>query len=83
MPVAIPLAIGGDANVAIVAAAVITGGTYGDVTSPVAGMVNMAANVARANHAEYVRRAFVFNTIAAGIAAILFVAVPWLRRGDL
>lgn len=83
MPVAIPLAIAGDANVAIIAAAVITGGTYGDVTSPVAGMVNMAANVARANRADYVRRAFVFNTIAAGIAAILFVAIPWLRRADL
>jgi Na+/H+ antiporter NhaC len=48
MPFAIPLAVSAGASVPLCVAAVITGGTFGDVTSPVAGMTNMASNIARA-----------------------------------
>jgi Na+/H+ antiporter NhaC len=48
MPFAIPLAVSPGASVPLCVAAVITGGTFGDVTSPVAGMTNMASNIARA-----------------------------------
>lgn len=74
MPFAIPLAVTAGASVPLCVAAVITGGTFGDVTSPVAGMTNMASNIARADHAKYLRYAAPYNFAAAGIAAVLYVA---------
>ena len=68
-------ALAGNCLIAIskVIAAVITGGTFGDVTSPVAGMTNMSSRIAHADHAKYVRYAVPYNFGAAGIAAILYV----------
>ena len=73
MPFAIPLAMSVGASIPLCVAAVITGGTFGDVTSPVAGMTNMASNIAHADHARYLRYAAPYNFAAAGIAAILYV----------
>lgn len=55
MPFAIPLAVSVDASIPLCVAAVITGGTFGDVTSPVAGMTNMSSNIAHADLARYLR----------------------------
>lgn len=74
MPFAIPLAVTGGAAIPLCVAAVITGGTFGDVTSPVAGMTNMASNIARADHAKYLRYAAPYNFSAAGIATVLYLA---------
>ena len=73
MPFAIPLAVSVGASVPLCVAAVITGGTFGDVTSPVAGMTNMASNIAHADHAKYLRYAAPYNFAAAGIAVVLYV----------
>jgi Na+/H+ antiporter NhaC len=73
MPFAIPLAVTSGAAIPLCVAAVITGGTFGDVTSPVAGMTNMASNIARADHAKYLRYAAPYNFGAAGIAVILYL----------
>jgi len=73
MPFAIPLAVSVGAAIPLCVAAVITGGTFGDVTSPVAGMTNMASHIAHADHAKYLRYAAPYNFGAAGIAAILFL----------
>ncbi len=73
MPIAISLAVGSHASIPLCAAAIITGGTFGDVTSPVAGMTNMASNIAKANHSAYLKYANHYNFIAAGIAAVLFL----------
>jgi Na+/H+ antiporter NhaC len=73
MPFAIPLAVSAGASVPLCVAAVITGGTFGDVTSPVAGMTNMASNIAHADHAKYLRYAAPYNFAAAGLAAVLYV----------
>ena len=75
MPFAIPLAVTVGASIPLCAAAVITGGTFGDVTSPVAGMTNMASNVAHADHARYLRYAAPYNFSAAGVAAALYLIV--------
>jgi len=75
MPFAIPLAVTVGASVPLCVAAVITGGTFGDVTSPVAGMTNMSSNVARADHDKYLRYAAPYNFAAAGVAAILYLIV--------
>jgi len=75
MPFAIPLAVTVGASVPLCVAAVITGGTFGDVTSPVAGMTNMSSNVARADHDKYLRYAAPYNFAAAGVAAVLYLIV--------
>ncbi len=74
MPFAIPLAVASDISIPLCVAAVITGGTFGDVTSPVAGMTNMSSNIAHANHTKYLKYANPYNFIAAFIAAVLFLA---------
>jgi len=74
MPFAITLAAAAGAGIPLCVAAVITGGTFGDVTSPVAGMTNMATNAA---HASYMRYSTPYNFLAAVIAAALFLGA-WL-----
>jgi Na+/H+ antiporter NhaC len=73
MPFAISLAVIAGSGIPLCVAAVITGGTFGDVTSPVAGMTNMSSNIAHADHTKYLKYAAPYNFIAAGIAAILFL----------
>lgn len=73
MPFAIPLAVASGISIPLCVAAVITGGTFGDVTSPVAGMTNMSSNIAHADHAAYLKYANPYNFISAGIAAVLFL----------
>lgn len=78
MPIAIPLAVTTGASVPLAAAAVFSGGTFGDVTSPVSGMTAMSAGVAETDHMEYVRAMTPYNLTAAALAAGLFVLVPFV-----
>jgi tetracycline resistance efflux pump len=73
MPFAISLAVTASTGIPLCVAAVITGGTFGDVTSPVAGMTNMSSNIAGADHTKYLKYASPYNFIAAGIASVLFL----------
>ena len=73
MPFAISLAVSGGSGIPICVAAVITGGTFGDVTSPVAGMTNMASNATGADHMKYLKYASPYNFTALALAAILFL----------
>jgi len=73
MPFAISLAVSGGSGIPICVAAVITGGTFGDVTSPVAGMTNMASNAVDADQAKYLKYANPYNFTALVLAAILFL----------
>ncbi len=75
MPIAISIAVASGASIPLCAAAIITGGTFGDVTSPVAGMTNMSSNIAHADHAKYLKYTNPYNFFAAGIAAVLFLIV--------
>jgi tetracycline resistance efflux pump len=79
MPFAIPLAASANAGIPLCVAAVITGGTFGDVTSPVAGMTNMSSNVLQTDHMKYLRYASPYNFSAAGIAAVLFLLAGMFR----
>lgn len=73
MPFAIPLAVASSISIPLCVAAVITGGTFGDVTSPVAGMTNMSSNIAHADFAKYLKYTNPFNFFAAGLAAVSFL----------
>ena len=73
MPFAISLAVLAGAGIPICVGAVITGGTFGDVTSPVAGMTNMASSVAKADQMLYLKYANPYNFAALFGAAVLFL----------
>ena len=78
MPFAIPLAVASGISIPLCVVAVITGGTFGDLTSPVAGMMNMSSNVAHADFAKYLKYANPYNVIAAGLASVLFLVAGLL-----
>ena len=78
MPFAISLAVSAEAGIPICVAAVITGGTFGDVTSPVAGMTNMASNVSGADQMKYLKYATPYNFTAMGLAAMLFLIFGYI-----
>lgn len=73
MPFAISIAVSAGSGIPICVAAVITGGTFGDVTSPVAGMTNMASSASGADHMKYLKYANPYNFTALVLAAILFL----------
>jgi tetracycline resistance efflux pump len=78
MPVAIPLAVTTGSSIPLAVAAVFSGGTFGDVTSPVSGMTAMSAGIANADHMKYVRAMTPYNMTAAALSAVLFLAVSFL-----
>lgn len=78
MPFAIPLALSAGSSIPLCVASVISGGTFGDTTSPVAGMTSMASNIFRADHMKYLKYASKYNFTAAGIAAVLFLIAGFI-----
>lgn len=78
MPIAIPLAVTTGGSIPLAVAAVFSGGTFGDVTSPVSGMTAMSSGAAGADHMGYVRAMTPYNILAATIAAGLFLIVPFI-----
>lgn len=80
MPFAVAFAVSSNIGVPICVAAVITGGTFGDTTSPIAGMTNMASNVSRADHMKYIKYMSPYNFAALGIAALLFLIFGFVSQ---
>lgn len=78
MPFAITMAVTAGSGIPICVAAVITGGTFGDVTSPVAGMTNMASNIAKTDHMKYLQYANPYNFMALAIAAVFFLIFGYI-----
>lgn len=76
MPLAIPLAVISGASIPMAAAAVFSGGTFGDVTSPLSGMGAMSSGIAEVEHMDYIRAMTPYNLTAGVLAAGLFLAVP-------
>jgi tetracycline resistance efflux pump len=73
IPFAISLVVNVGVGIPICVAAVITGGTFGDVTSPLAGMTNMSSHVAGADQIKYLKYAAPYNFTALVVAALLFL----------
>jgi len=76
-PIAIPLAVTTGGSVPLAVAAVFSGETFGDVTSPVSGMTAMSAGAAQADHMKYVKAMTPYNILAAVLAAGLFLIIPY------
>ncbi|WP_163539580.1 Na+/H+ antiporter NhaC family protein [Gracilibacillus sp. YIM 98692] len=78
VPIAFTLAVSTGSAIPIALAAVLSGGTFGDVTSPVSGMTAMSAGIAEADHMKYVKAMSPYNLTAGVVAALLFFVVPFI-----
>jgi len=73
MPIAIPLAAGVDAPMALSMAAVISGGVFGDHCSPISDTTIISSMASGCDVGEHVRTQLPYALIAAGGAMVLFI----------
>lgn len=73
MPIAIPLAAGVDAPMALSMAAVISGGVFGDHCSPISDTTIISSMASGCDVGEHVRTQLPYALIAAGGALVLFI----------
>jgi Na+/H+ antiporter NhaC len=73
MPIAIPLAVGMDANILLTISAVISGGIFGDHCSPLSDTTILSSMSAGTDLYSHVRTQLPYALISAGIAAVLYV----------
>ena len=73
IPVAVPMAVGMDANIALCIGAVISGGVFGDHCSPISDTTIISAMASDCEVMEHVRTQLPYALIGAFIALILFI----------
>ncbi len=80
IPIAIPMAVGMDANVALSIGAVISGGVFGDHCSPISDTTIISSMAADCEVVEHVQTQLPYALISGVIAFILFVGVSFLTE---
>ena len=75
IPVAVPMAVGMDANVALCIGAVISGGVFGDHCSPISDTTIISSMAADCEVVEHVKTQFAYALISALIALVLFITL--------
>lgn len=78
VPIAIPLALGADIPPALVMAAVMGGGVFGDHCSPISDTSIIASFAAGTDHISHVQTQLPYALIAAGLASALYLAAGFL-----
>ncbi|RLA72179.1 MAG: sodium:proton antiporter [Epsilonproteobacteria bacterium] len=73
IPIAVPLAVGIDANVAIVIGAVISGGVFGDHCSPISDTTIISSMAAGCDHIEHVKTQLPYALFSGTLALVLFI----------
>jgi Na+/H+ antiporter NhaC len=73
IPIAVPLAVGLDAPVALAMGAVISGGVFGDHCSPISDTTIISAMASGCEVGEHTRTQLPYALISAGIALSLFI----------
>ncbi|MGZ8546235.1 MAG: Na+/H+ antiporter NhaC family protein [Sulfuricurvum sp.] len=73
LPIAVPLAVGLDAPVALAMGAVISGGVFGDHCSPISDTTIISAMAAGCSVQEHTTTQLPYALISAGIALLLFI----------
>jgi len=74
IPVALPMAVGVDANIALAIGAVISGGVFGDHCSPISDTTIISSLAADCDVVEHVKTQLPYALLSGFIALILFVA---------
>ena len=75
LPIAVPLAVGLDAPVALAMGAVISGGVFGDHCSPISDTTIISAMASGCSVQEHTRTQLPYALISAGISLLLFVVI--------
>ena len=78
VPVAIPMAVGMDANVALAIGAVISGGVFGDHCSPISDTTIISSMAADCEVVEHIQTQLPYAMISGVIAFSLFVGFSYL-----
>jgi len=78
IPIAVPMALGMDGNIALVIGAVISGGIFGDHCSPISDTTIISSMAADCEVIEHVRTQLPYALISGMIALTLFVVVSIL-----
>jgi Na+/H+ antiporter NhaC len=75
LPIAIPLAVGLDAPIALAMGAAISGGVFGDHCSPISDTTIISSMASGCDVGEHVRTQLPYALISAFLAFLLFIAV--------
>lgn len=78
LPIAVPLAVGLDAPVALAMGAVISGGVFGDHCSPISDTTIISSMASGCSVQEHTRTQLPYALISAGIALLSFIAAGWI-----
>ena len=73
IPVAIPIALGNDLSPALLLAAVLGGGVFGDHCSPISDSTVLASLASGCDHLEHVRTQLPYALLAAGLSLPFFI----------
>ncbi|WP_083801911.1 Na+/H+ antiporter NhaC family protein [Sulfuricurvum kujiense] len=78
LPIAVPLAVGLDAPIALCMGAVISGGVFGDHCSPISDTTIISAMASGCEVGEHTKTQLPYALISAGAALILFIMFGFL-----
>ena len=78
IPVAIPMAVGMDADVALAIGAVISGGVFGDHCSPISDTTIISSMAADCEVIEHVQTQLPYALISGAVAFILFIVFSFI-----
>jgi Na+/H+ antiporter NhaC len=78
LPIAVPLAVGLDAPVALAMGAVISGGVFGDHCSPISDTTIISAMASGCSVQEHTKTQLPYALISAGISLLLFIVIGLL-----
>jgi Na+/H+ antiporter NhaC len=73
IPVAIPIALGNDLSPALLLAAVLGGGVFGDHCSPISDSTVLASLAAGCDHLDHVRTQLPYALLAAGLSLPFYI----------
>jgi len=79
VPIAIPMAAGMDANIALVLGAVISGGIFGDHCSPISDTTIISSMAADCEVIEHVQTQLPYALISGAIALVLFFLMSFFN----
>ena len=78
IPIAVPMAVGMDANIALCIGAVISGGVFGDHCSPISDTTIISSMASDCEVIEHVRTQLPYALISAGAAFLMFVLFSFI-----
>jgi len=78
IPIALPMALGVDAKIALAVGAVISGGVFGDHCSPISDTTIISSLAADCDVVEHVQTQLPYALISAFVALLLFIAAAFI-----